>query len=111
MSGFFGGLSGHQGAFRSAFLLRVGLSKEGFIATGVIIACLIDFTRLTVYFTKFVSAGVTNNLTYIVSATLAAFAGAYLGNKLLKRITFDALQIIVAIVIIALAILLGMGVL
>lgn len=26
-SGFFGGLSGHQGAFRSVFLLPAGLSK------------------------------------------------------------------------------------
>jgi acyl-CoA reductase-like NAD-dependent aldehyde dehydrogenase len=35
LSGFFGGLSGHQGALRSVFLLRAGLTKESFIATGV----------------------------------------------------------------------------
>ena len=29
LSGFFGGLSGTQGALRSAFLVRAGLSKEG----------------------------------------------------------------------------------
>ncbi len=34
VSGFFGGLSGFQGALRSAFLLRYNLSKESFIATG-----------------------------------------------------------------------------
>ena len=28
LSGFFGGFSGHQGALRSAFLIRAGLSKE-----------------------------------------------------------------------------------
>lgn len=28
LSGFFGGLSGHQGAFRSAFLLKAGLKKH-----------------------------------------------------------------------------------
>ena len=49
ISGFFGGLSGHQGALRSAFLIRSGLSKESFIATGIAIACLIDVTRLSVY--------------------------------------------------------------
>jgi hypothetical protein len=38
LSGFFGGLSGHQGALRSAFLLKCGLTKEGFISTGVVIA-------------------------------------------------------------------------
>jgi hypothetical protein len=31
LSGFFGGLSGHQGALRSAFLVKCGLSKEIFI--------------------------------------------------------------------------------
>ena len=49
LSGFFGGLSGHQGALRSAFLIRSGLSKEQFIGTGVLIACLVDATRLAVY--------------------------------------------------------------
>ena len=33
-SGFFGGLSGMQGALRSAFLARAGLSKEAFVASG-----------------------------------------------------------------------------
>ncbi|MDA9808362.1 hypothetical protein N9B89_03150 [Flavobacteriales bacterium] len=39
---FFGGLSGHQGALRSAFLIKCGLSKESFIATGVMISSMID---------------------------------------------------------------------
>ncbi|MDG1146943.1 MAG: sulfite exporter TauE/SafE family protein, partial [Crocinitomicaceae bacterium] len=33
LSGFFGGLSGHQGAFRAAFLAKSGLTKEQFIGT------------------------------------------------------------------------------
>jgi uncharacterized membrane protein YfcA len=33
VSGFFGGLSGHQGAFRSMFLVKAGLDKEAFVAT------------------------------------------------------------------------------
>jgi len=33
LSGFFGGLSGHQGAFRSMFLAKAEISKEEFIAT------------------------------------------------------------------------------
>ena len=49
ISGFFGGLSGHQGLFRSAFLVKSGLSKNSFIATGVGIAVLVDITRLSVY--------------------------------------------------------------
>jgi uncharacterized protein len=42
LSGFFGGLSGNQGALRSAFLLKIGLSKEAFVATGVVSAVIID---------------------------------------------------------------------
>jgi uncharacterized protein len=38
ISGFFGGLSGHQGAFRSMFLIKAGLEKETFVATGVVLA-------------------------------------------------------------------------
>ena len=45
----FGGLSGHQGALRSAFLSKGDLDKETFIATGVAIACLIDLSRLQYY--------------------------------------------------------------
>ena len=110
LSGFFGGLSGHQGAFRSAFLIRAGLSKEAFIATGVTIACLIDFTRLSVYFSKFLSAGITDNLNYIISAAISAFVGAYFGKKLLKKITLNTLQLMVSVLIILLAVLLGMGI-
>jgi uncharacterized membrane protein YfcA len=37
LSGFFGGLSGNQGALRSAFLIKSNLSKEAFVATGIVI--------------------------------------------------------------------------
>ena len=49
LSGFFGGLSGMQGALRAAFLIRAGLTKESYIGTGVVIACLIDLSRMGVY--------------------------------------------------------------
>jgi hypothetical protein len=34
LSGFFGGLSGNQGALCSAFLIKAGLKKEAFIGAG-----------------------------------------------------------------------------
>jgi len=49
LSGFFGGLSGNQGALRSAFLLKIGLSKEAFVATGVVSAVIVDAARLVIY--------------------------------------------------------------
>ena len=49
LSGFFGGLSGQQGALRSAFLIRTGLNKEKFIGTSVVSAVVVDVSRLIVY--------------------------------------------------------------
>lgn len=108
LSGFFGGLSGNQGALRSAFLIRTGLSKEVFIATGVSIACLIDVSRLIIYSKHFEK--IAGNQSYIISATLAAFCGAYFGNKLLKKITLQFMQTIVAILLFVFALLLMAGV-
>lgn len=109
LSGFFGGLSGNQGALRSAFLIRAGLSKEAFIGTAVVISTLVDFTRLGVYATRFTRTGLEENIGIVLYATLAAIAGAYLGNKLLKKVTIDFLQITVAVLLLLLAIALGAG--
>lgn len=110
LSGFFGGLSGHQGALRSAFLIRSGLSKEAYIATGVVIACMVDVTRLSVYATRFVSANLHENLLLVISATLAAIAGAYTGSKLLKKITLNFIQKLIAIMLIVISLALGLGI-
>ena len=110
LSGFFGGLSGHQGALRSAFLTKVGLSKEVFIATGVIIACMIDVSRMSAYFTNISKVKDSLNLNLIFVATLAAFIGVYFGNKLVKKITINTIQKIVALMIILFAIALGLGI-
>jgi uncharacterized protein len=109
LSGFFGGLSGNQGALRSAFLVKSGLSKEGFIASGIVIACLVDFSRLGVYFTRFSKSGLTENITLVTAATLSAFAGAYFGNKLLKKVTMETIQIIVTILLVILSLAIGLG--
>lgn len=110
ISGFFGGLSGHQGALRSAFLIRSGLSKESFIATGIAIACLIDVTRLSVYAENIFKNHEMLNWNLVLIATLAAFAGAFLGNKMLKKMTISALQSFVAVALIVFSVFLGLGI-
>ncbi len=110
ISGFFGGLSGHQGALRTMFLIKAGLTKEMFIATGVAIAVLVDFTRLPVYFARMTSTGITDNWQPLVIATASAFIGAYIGKKVMHKITIRTVQIVVGIMMIALAILLGIGI-
>jgi|SRR5215203_5759205 len=109
LSGFFGGLSGNQGALRTAFLIRSGLSKESFIATAVVVSTFVDFTRLSIYATRFTKSGLHENITLVACATVAAIAGAYIGNKLLKKITLKFIQTLVAIMLIVLSIALGAG--
>lgn len=77
LSGFFGGLSCIQGAIRSAFLIKSGLSKEVYIATGVVIACLV--------------------------------AGAYMGKRVLKKVTLRSIQLLIAVILIFISLALGMG--
>ncbi len=110
LSGFFGGLSGNQGALRSAFLIRSGLPKEAYIATTVVISCFVDFTRLSIYATRLSLSQLGDNLPMIASATLAAITGAFIGNKLLKKVTLKFIQTMVAIMLIALSVALGTGI-
>ncbi len=109
LSGFFGGLSGNQGALRSAFLIKAGLSKEAFVASAVVVSTFVDFTRLSVYATRFTKAGLSDNITLVIYATLSAIVGAYIGNKLLKKVTLKFLQLAVAIMLVIISLALGAG--
>jgi uncharacterized membrane protein YfcA len=111
LSGFFGGLSGNQGALRSAFLIKAGLSKEAFIGTAVVVSAFVDFTRLGVYSTRFIGTGLGDSLTLVIFATLSAITGAYIGNRLLKKVTLKFLQMTVVIMLILLSVALGAGLL
>lgn len=109
MSGFFGGLSGNQGALRSAFLIKAGLSKEAFVGTAVVVSTFVDFTRLSIYATRFSQAGLIDNLSLVICATLAGIAGSFIGNKLLKKVTLKRLQSFVAVMLILIALGFGAG--
>lgn len=111
LSGFFGGLSGMQGALRSAFLVRANLSKEAFIATGVVVACLIDVSRLGVYWRALARAGGHIDYVLLAGAVLAAFGGALLGNRFLRAMTMDSVRRVVAAMLLVVAIGLGAGLL
>jgi uncharacterized membrane protein YfcA len=109
LSGFFGGLSGHQGALRSAFLLKCGLTKEAFISTGVVIACLVDVTRLAIYAGGFPPNLLQDNAGPLVAAMAAALLGSFLGRALLPKITMRLVQFTVAALLILVALGLGSG--
>jgi len=114
LSGFFGGLSGHQGALRSAFLVKAGLEKEAFIGTGVVCAVLVDLSRLGVYglsiFSKgFETLSTQGGVELVTTATLAAFLGTYIGTRLIKKMTMSIIKQMVGGMLLLLAIALGIG--
>lgn len=109
LSGFFGGLSGHQGAFRSAFLIRAGLDKSQFVASNAAIAALVDITRLAVYGLNIALIMEQVNTGLLAGATVAAFAGVLVGTIGLKKITIGFIQRLVAATLYILGILLTVG--
>lgn len=114
LSGFVGGLSGHQGALRTAVLIRLGLSKEAFIGTSVLCAVVVDVFRLSVYGTTFLkttaNAWETSNMGQLVlTGIIAAFAGSFLGKKVLHKITLKGLHIFIGWMILVMAVALGAG--
>jgi uncharacterized membrane protein YfcA len=115
LSGFFGGLSGHQGALRTAFLMRAGLHKEVFIGTMVVSAVIVDVSRLIVYGATFFSRDfeVLRNqggIELVIAGTLAAFVGAFVGSRLLKKVTMRTIQIMVGVMLFVLSIAIGAGI-
>jgi uncharacterized membrane protein YfcA len=96
LSGFFGGISGHQGAFRSMFLIKLGLSKESFVATGAAVALMVDITRLMVYGIKLTDFDLASMYRVIGAGVLAAFAGSLMGRKLLKQTNIHYVHKLVA---------------
>lgn len=95
LSGFFGGLSGNQGAFRSMFLLKAGLSKEQFIATGVVLAVMVDSARMIIYKDSFLlDTDLEWDMVFV--AVMAAFFGTLIGNRALKKVSIKFIRIVVA---------------
>lgn len=114
LSGFFGGLSGHQGAFRSVFLTKVGLDTEAFAASNALCAVIIDIPRLVVYGLAFLAGNFAAALEQreaglIVAASAAALAGTLIGTWLLPKVTIDAVRRLVGVMLIGVAIGLGTG--
>ena len=108
ISGFFGGLSGHQGALRTAFLVKYQLKKEAFIATGIVIALTIDIVRSSVYFPN-LDIELSDKWIYILISLVAALIGAISGKYFLKKIKLDTLNIIVSIAMLLFGLTLALG--
>ena len=109
ISGFFGGLSGHQGALRTAFLVKYKLEKEVFLATGIAVAMIVDVVRLTVYSQKYKLHTLQDSWQYVIIALSAALLGAITGKLLLKKMKMKFLTNFISIVMIAFGLALSAG--
>jgi len=114
LSGFFGGLSGHQGALRSAFLAKTGLTTERFVGSNAVIGVLVDLTRITVYVTLFRAAGGEiadfGGWPLVITGALAAFCGVLMGKRYLHKVTMKSVQTLVGSLLfgVGLALILGL---
>lgn len=112
LSGFFGGLSGHQGALRSLFLKKVNLSKEELVATSSTISLGIDLVRIVIYlqlmsFTILIESEHEN---LILAGVLGAFLGATIGSKLLKKVTIKFVQSMISTLLIIFSLVMMLGI-
>jgi uncharacterized protein len=108
LTGFAGGLTGQQGALRSMFLFKSGLDATHYIATGTMIAVVIDLARLPAYaaaISRETLALSGRPAALIAVGTACAFAGAWLGAQYMKKATVGIIRALV----VALMLLIGSG--
>lgn len=93
VSGFIAGLLGTGGAIRSACLLAFRLPKEVYIGTSAAIALVVDATRLPVYLAGgFLPSRI---VPVLISLVVVAFAGAWVGQRLVRRIRAELFRRVV----------------
>lgn len=115
LSGFFGGLSGHQGALRSAFLVKTGVSTQAFIGTNAVIAFMVDMIRIAAYAGFFFLAKANNPIgaeqfPLILAGILSAFAGVLIGKRWIHKITMNTVQWLTGFLLLAIALALIAGI-
>jgi hypothetical protein len=115
LSGFFGGFSGHQGALRSAFLTKVGISTQSFVGTNAVIGFMVDMARIATYASMFLLAKTTSplgpdQLPLIAAGIIAAFMGVMIGKRFLHKVTMKTVQTVTGLFLLGIALALGSGV-
>lgn len=119
LSGFFGGLSGHQGALRSAFLVRAGLDRHAYVGTTAACAALVDISRLIVYALGMSHLGAgafhrlreADGLALIAAASACALAGTLIGSRLVRKTTMRFIRRLVGAMLLASGIAIAAGIL
>ena len=83
-SGFFGGLTGHQGALRAMFLQKRLPNKVIYAATASILALAVDLTRIPIYL-FFEGNDILDEYILILCLVSAALLGVNLGKRWLTK--------------------------
>lgn len=115
LSGFFGGLSGHQCAVRSAFLVKHGLSKEVFSRTNALISLLVDGCRLLVYslalawFAGEVVWFTLMQWLLLLTAVSAALGGVLICRRFLRPGHVPSLRYVTGVFLLLVALSMGFG--
>lgn len=114
LSGFFGGLSGHQGALRSAFMTKLSLTPKSFIGTGSAIGLMVDLARLSIYLGWIFWLG--NRFTFtrsefwlILMGLASALLGVAIGRMLVPKATMKQIRYLVGFFLLNIALLIGLG--
>lgn len=95
VSGFLGGFSGLQGAFRSLFLINSIVEKKSYISTNAVIGTSVDIIRLFIYGFSFWNLLMNANITLLIIAIGCAILGNFIGIVFLKNITISFIHKIV----------------
>ncbi|MBI4303920.1 MAG: sulfite exporter TauE/SafE family protein [Chloroflexi bacterium] len=115
VSGFFGGLSGNQGALRAAFLIKTGMDTKGYVGTAAVCGFVVDVVRLIVYGASFYATNfalITQDVRIlVVVAIFFAFVGSFFGSRLVKKVTLHTVQYIVGIMLLVVGVGLTSGLL
>lgn len=111
LSGFFGGLSGHQGALRSAFLASTRIEPHQFVGTNAVLGLAVDAVRLSVYLGALSAAGAAwHPGPLVLTGTLAAFLGVLVGKRLLGKTTMRGVRRLTFAMLLVMGTLLAAGV-
>lgn len=102
ITGFFGGLVGTSGPFRTLVLINIGLSKNVFVATSSAVDFIGDLLRLSIYvYNGFVTLSVIPMIPVLFVLILG---GSLIGKKILRYIPQKFFNQLVACALLLLAI-------
>jgi uncharacterized membrane protein YfcA len=107
LSGFFGGLTGHQGVLRSMFTSKQFNSTYTLVAFNGVVSMCIDITRLLNYCKGTIS--VSTAPLYIIILLCIALLATFTGQNFLKHIKLNLINRLIFIFIILFAFFYGIG--